>query len=251
MSCQCLILILWLVPCLALAQEWRIGIINDPDGFTNIRKDKGSAFEVLDTLYANELFSFVDTPNENWLSVRVTRYYDSATYMAEGYVHRTRIREVDKLPREQRKVLFTNILKIERELYQRTLFGEPRYHYSKETHFHEYQFDLSLPCMVKYLCETKDKEMVRLYLTLLQTESGSADEAIRYPLGELFACHPEWMIQQIKDYPSLLDDLTGSLAGYFNEQKKWEPVDRLKKKYAELLKAYGLPEQDFSGYEGK
>ena len=55
------------------AQKNKLAVINDPDGYTNIRSGKGTSFEIVDKIYDSEVFHFVDIPNEQWLEVNITK----------------------------------------------------------------------------------------------------------------------------------------------------------------------------------
>lgn len=65
------------------AQVIELGIINDPDGYTNVRSGKGIEYNVLTKIYEGEVFS-VESNNENWWPV-ITKSG------VRGYVHKSRV----------------------------------------------------------------------------------------------------------------------------------------------------------------
>jgi hypothetical protein len=113
-----------------------------------------ATFEVIEKLYTDELFSHVDSTDENWLKIWTTKCNCDIPHrlynQIEGYVHRSRIQDVDELPKSKRKLLFFQIFDTELELFNNFLTATDRnskeYQRSngKRKVFHDYQFDGSL-----------------------------------------------------------------------------------------------------------
>ena len=80
------LLILFLTFSQLSAQEQ--GIINDPDGYTNVRKDKGANYEVVGRIEEADKFLYYPNDNSNWWKVKTTPSYGQSV---EGYVHKSRI----------------------------------------------------------------------------------------------------------------------------------------------------------------
>lgn len=233
------------------------GIINDPDGYTNIRAGKGTNFEIVGQILENELFVYHDSTGEDWLKVAITkcrcdepnRIYNDIT----GYVHRSRILNIDELTRERQKQLLIAIFKEEKRLYQRVINAKDRT--TKEYRsisgemnvFHDYQFDAVLGLFDKYMCQFKDRELLEEYLNLLGVESGSADEIPSYSLGTVFECHPEWMFESMKNHLSLMNLLEWGIVNIGYDANRNEPSG-LERKYNQLRVSIGLEETDFSLY---
>lgn len=240
------------------AQDWKTGIINDPDGYTNIRSGKGSNFEIVDKILTNELFSYVDSSNENWLMVKITkcncdephRLYNEIT----GFVHRSRIQGLNELEQLARKKIFSEIFSTELDLYKQIMNSseketkEYKRINGKRKVFHDYQFDASLVSFVKYLCEFKDTELMNEYLNLLEEEKGFADESPMFALGRIFICQPDWTFEQMTKHIGLMKHFEW---GFMNViYSKTESESNLYKiKYNQLRKSYGMSEADFSIYE--
>ena len=82
-----LLLFLFLVANISLAQQRYIGQINDPDGYTNIRKSPNSKAEIIGKLLKNEYFFYTENPS-GWYEVSTQR-------KVQGFVHKSRIQKVN------------------------------------------------------------------------------------------------------------------------------------------------------------
>lgn len=254
---QIFIFISLVIPFWIHSQSRAKGIINDADGYTNIRAGKGSNFEIVGKILENELFVYYDSSDQNWLKVAITkcrcdepnRIYNRIT----GFVHRSRILNTDKLTQERQKQLLLVIFKEEKRLYQRVINAKDRT--TKEYRsisgemsvFHDYQFDAVLGLFDKYMCKFKDRELLEEFLNLLEVETGSADELPSYSLGTIFQCHPDWMFESMKKHLDLLNLLEWGIVNIGYDANRNEPPE-LETKYNELRVSIGLEETDFSLY---
>ena len=82
-----LLLFLFLVANISLAQQRYIGQINDPDGYTNIRKSPNSKAEIIGKLLKNEYFFYTENSSD-WYEV-------STQHKVQGFVHKSRIQKVN------------------------------------------------------------------------------------------------------------------------------------------------------------
>ncbi|MEQ8241154.1 MAG: SH3 domain-containing protein [Cyclobacteriaceae bacterium] len=64
------------------------GIINDPDGYTNVRKGEGTNFEVVGKIEESDQFLYYPNENSSWWKVKTTPAYGRSI---EGFVHKSRI----------------------------------------------------------------------------------------------------------------------------------------------------------------
>ena len=79
------------------AAEIYFGVIQDPDGYSNVRKGPGMEYEVVDTLYDGEEFIYEQLEG-NWWKVYTK---DPKTYSHlrnNGYLHRSRIMNTNSTP---------------------------------------------------------------------------------------------------------------------------------------------------------
>lgn len=78
----------------------RPGIINDKDGFTNIRKAPNINSEIITKFSTNELFFFTPVSKSNWWPV-----YSDETSPSIGYIYRNKVTYYDDFPESiKRKV---------------------------------------------------------------------------------------------------------------------------------------------------
>jgi len=68
------------------AQE--IGIINDPDGYTNVRDGKGTTYEVIGEVKEGEQFRYFADLESNWWAIETILYYGTPL---KGFIHKSRI----------------------------------------------------------------------------------------------------------------------------------------------------------------
>ncbi len=65
-----------------------IGIINDPDGYTNIRNGQGSNFEIIGKIEESYQFKYYPNEQSNWWAIKTIPSYGT---QIEGFVHKSRI----------------------------------------------------------------------------------------------------------------------------------------------------------------
>lgn len=80
-----LIVLLLVTPELAYSQE--PGFINDPDGYTNIRKDQSSKSEIVGKILDGQRFLYYPNSNSDWWKVE----YTNKESILIGFVHNSRI----------------------------------------------------------------------------------------------------------------------------------------------------------------
>jgi len=66
----------------------KIGVINDSDEYTNVRKGKSAKTEIEFVLTKGQKFNYWQNPNENWW------YVESIIGSQEGFIHKSRIQEI-------------------------------------------------------------------------------------------------------------------------------------------------------------
>ena len=71
------------------ASKYKKAVINDPDGFTNVREGKSVNYSIVTKIYEHEVFYAYPSSNSNWYPV-ITN--DGI----KGYVHNSRISFLDK-----------------------------------------------------------------------------------------------------------------------------------------------------------
>lgn len=109
-----LVLFLFLIANISLAQQRYIGQINDPDGYTNIRKAPNSKAEIIGKLLKNEYFFYTENPS-SWYEVSTQR-------KVQGFVHKSRIQKVNDKELIALKIDFEdNTIEAENQTMQDTI----------------------------------------------------------------------------------------------------------------------------------
>lgn len=82
----------------------QLAIINDPDGYTNIREEPDGKSEVIHKVYDNQVFwiDYVEGVDEgDWIPAYIPKnmssFYDSNQGMIRGFIHKSRVRYLKKL----------------------------------------------------------------------------------------------------------------------------------------------------------
>ncbi len=101
------IILLIILTFFTLKTSGQIGLINDADGYTNVRKEPSIKSEILYKVKENEVF-FIDVEYLNlesdWILIHIPKSkfskYDSdwKPYDLNGFIHKSRIRDIDSLP---------------------------------------------------------------------------------------------------------------------------------------------------------
>ena len=204
---------------LVSAQEPKTGVINDPDGYTNIRAGKGTSTEIIDTIFDYEVFEYTAQPNEQWLEVTVIKcacenHTNSYSRTVKGYVHRSKISNLSAMSNSLMKEKLTKLFNHELELYNSSASLTDRQSNdfkvasNRWAVFHEMMFAQVLSNFSDYICSTKDEQLFNLYNKIITTETGSADEAPSFAIGRVFKCQPDWTLERIPtshDYFNLLE----------------------------------------------
>ena len=84
----------------------RLAVINDPDGYTNLREGKGTDHAVIKAIKDDELFYFTPNSDNNWWKAQTL---DDCT---NGYVHKSRIAPYGYLSEDKKKSLQEKVKKL-------------------------------------------------------------------------------------------------------------------------------------------
>ncbi|RPD42090.1 SH3 domain-containing protein [Chitinophaga barathri] len=202
-------LILGLMPYVSFAQH-NIACINDPDGFTNVRKTPGLQSEITGKIINEEFFYCEPNANEWW---KITMNG------MEGYIHRSRVRMLNDLPDSVNADIFqrnfsqyTQQVKKKHDIWLKYNEKEKRWRdpkdslaYKKARKEHGRQFETKLdPLMLAfspYFCRTRDTATLILVFRYMLTDTGSASETPDDTVGECYICQPETVLQVIAGFP--------------------------------------------------
>ena len=184
---------------LTLLAENRLAIIKDIDGFTFVRSGQGKDFKVVDTLFTDDFFYFQFIDNSEWAKVTAWK-----GRQIEGFIHKSRIQEVEKLDNKKQKELITKTLDRQRILadnFQKAWSSKDSIAYRttvRELEFHsDTKYDAILSILPKYFCSTNDIEVLQLFFATMWADKGSANEMPSFSIGDCFICNPDLVIERL------------------------------------------------------
>ena len=228
---------------LTIFAENKLAIINDADGFTNVRSGQGKEFSVIDTIKKDEFFYCDLTVRDEWIKIVAMKWKDAK--QVEGYVHRSRIQLVENLDNKKQKELIVQILnrqKILADNFQIAWKNKDSIAYRTTRNELELYSDIKyspiLDILPKYFCSTNDTEILQLFFLTMWANKGSANEMPSFAIGYCFVCKTDIVIEQltkIKDTEHkelILDHIDWGLINHFsideNEKSKNREYDNLK-----------------------
>jgi hypothetical protein len=187
---------------LTVLAENRLAIINDPDGFTNIRSGQGKEYPVVSTINKDEFF-YCDLTNSEWVKVIALKWQNGN--QVEGYIHRSRVQLVENLDFERQKELIKQILDKQRILannFQKAWKSKDSLAYRTTVRelelYSETKYSPILDIFPKYFCETKDTVILDLFYSTIWADKGSANETPSFAIGECFICNSDLVINQLQ-----------------------------------------------------
>ena len=247
---QLLFVLFVLISFSSISQNLKFGIINDPDGYTNVRSEPRGNSKIIRQINENEVFSYTYTDSHDWYEVTLINCHDSnnTTYFPSmvGYMHKSRVRDLDSLEVQKKGDIIKAIFDKEIALYKKTDTSS----HCEWVNFHERIFDPNLKFITKFICNTNDEELFRTYIELILIEGGSADESPRFALGDLYMCQEgmiETIIKEQVGNSTLLQDLEWGVVPYIY-RKEDQNSKRIKKKLKEYRVLYNLDTLDYDNY---
>ena len=167
-----------LMTLLATSVFGEVGVINDPDGYTNVRKEKSTSSPVVSKIFKGEVFSYQPVKGDKWYSVIIKGQ--------SGYVHSSRIVNVLSLP-NARKVLL-EIFRKENQLLQLQTERTKNEH----SEFFENVYCAVLESAGEFIAKNQDDELYKLMVENMLLNKGSASETPSFALGYVFIADPQW-----------------------------------------------------------
>ncbi len=188
-------LFILLITLLATSAFGEVGVINDPDGYTNVRKEKSTSSPIVSKIFKGEIFSYQPVKGDKWYSVIVKGQ--------SGYVHSSRIVNVLSLP-NAREVLL-EIFRKENQLLQLQTERTKNEH----SDFFENVYCAALESAGDFIAKNQDDELFKLMIENKLLDKGNASEAPSFALGYVFIANPQWASGILKAYRD--KDLLGFL----------------------------------------
>ncbi|MBS1681187.1 MAG: hypothetical protein JST48_05700 [Bacteroidetes bacterium] len=212
---------------LTLFAENKLAIIKDPDGFTYVRNGQGKGFKVIDTLFTDDFFYFQPVDSSDWVKVTAWKGRQLA-----GFVHISRVQEVEKLDLKKQKELITKTLDKHRILayaFQNAWKSKDSLAYRttvRELEFHsDTKYDPILVILPKYFCSTSDTNVLQLFFSTMWADKGSANEMPSFSIGDCFICNPDLVIEQLakikrsEQKKSIFDHIEWGLVNHFGVEE--------------------------------
>lgn len=204
----------------------KLAIINDSDGFTNIRSGKGAEFPIIGTIEKDEFF-YCEDSDSDWTKVIALKWQDGK--QIEGFIHKSRIQLIENLDSSKQKELLAQVLTNQQNLankFQKAFIYKNSSSYKtaiKELELYsEIKYSPILDILPLYYCRTKDSIMLELFYSTIWADKGSANEAPSYAIGYCFICQPELVLKQVRNLKStehrnlILNDIEWGLMCIFD-----------------------------------
>ena len=84
----------------AAISEAQVAIINDKDGYTNVREQPNTQAEVIHRINSNEVFWYSDEEQGEWIKIYVPKndfsFGSTQTDFVEGFIHKSRLLPLEK-----------------------------------------------------------------------------------------------------------------------------------------------------------
>lgn len=234
----------------------KLAIIVDKDGYTNIRSNKGSSFDIVGQVKTSD-FIYCEKSTNDWYSVDALQWNRSGESI-KGYIHKSRIRIIEDLDfSEQRKILSDIFIEYKKFNDDRNNFinsistADKHFRNEKDSlkfmrfsendfKFIDTKYDPILMIFPQYFCKTKDLETLDLLLKTIWSNRGSANEQPSYTLGECYLCNEKGILNLLskitnKEKLSLvIGDITWGLCNHFGVDPESNKITN--KEYSRLVK---------------
>lgn len=223
-----------------------LALINDSDGFVNVRTGPGIDFPVIATINEKEFFYCGWDQDAEWIPMIALRWKDRQ--QVEGFMHKTRIKRVKDMGTADQKALLRGVLQQQRtkaEEFLKAWESKDSSAYARsvrclEDHS-ETQYEPILGgSLQKYICATKDTIMLNLFYSTVWAHRGSASELPSFALGGCFVCEADMVIRHVNRRRSkeerelLFDNIEFGLLNLTDVEEDGTPKDaryiQLKKK---------------------
>lgn len=199
-----------------------IGIIKDVDGYTLVRESAGLQTKVKDTLYNGDFFEFYATDTTNWFYVQTWKNKNIS-----GFVHKSRIQPVEELSEQYQKDLIEKTLKNYKDLREKAnkslatknqiLIKES---FQKAAFYSDSRYNYVLEFIPEYFKNTKDIELLHLFIQTMIADSSSANELTSDAIAMCFIHNPNMVyksvmrIQAVEHRKQIVDHILFGLSNY-------------------------------------
>jgi hypothetical protein len=220
-----------LIPILNFGQS-ELAMINDPDGFVNVRADKSTESEVLFKVKENDFFLCEPTADNWW---KIDNFYTKT-----GFVQKSRIQLVKDLTEKQQRDLIIksinglNDYRLKYDSLRLILPNDERLNLLRGfENFEETIYTPLLPFLSALFCKNQDSDLLDKYLKIIIANKMSANEMPAWSLGDCYLCYPDIVIKQINSFSGKDRDYLWSMLTFGFENVTWQKENEIKN-YKEL-----------------
>lgn len=179
----------------------KLAVINDLDGYTNIRSEEDKNARVIYRLEKGEFFRCLGyKEGKEWQKVSI---YKSHEGYVVGYIHSSRVKLVEELGLLEQKRVIQSVLEKHNQLVKKSY--EVELINSKDNRqeieaFGDNQYSAALSILSNYFCQTQDDELLLLFFETLLYSTASCSEEPSYSIGECYICQPEMVLSRLCQY---------------------------------------------------
>jgi len=220
-----------LIPILNFGQS-ELAMINDLDGFVNVRADKSTDSEILFKIKEMEFFLCEPTADNWW---KIDNFYTKT-----GFVHKSRVQLIKDLPEKQQRDLIINSItrlhdyRIKYDSLRLILPNDERMELLSEfENFEETIYTPLLPFLSGLFCKNKDIDLLDKYLKIMIINQMSANEMPAWSLGDCYLCQPDLVIKRIDNYCGKDREYLWSMLTFGFENVTWQKESEIEN-YDEL-----------------
>lgn len=220
-----------LMPILNFGQS-ELAMINDPDGYVNVRADKSTDSEILFKIKETEFFLCEPTADNWW---KIDNFYTKT-----GFVHKSRIQLIKDFTENQQRDLIINSInglndfRLKYDSLRQILPNDERMKLLREfENFEETIYTPLLPFLSGLFCNNKDIYLLDKYLKIMIINQMSANESPAWTLGDCYLCHPDLVIKRINNYSGKDKEYLWSMLTFGFENVSWQKESEIEN-YNEL-----------------
>ncbi len=194
-----------------------LAVINDPDGFTYIRKGPSTSSPIVVTLHNDQPFAVHPGNGDWWRIDYVTWQMKWITGEPEGYIHRSRVRLLSDMPDTAQRGILCRTLAAVRKEYKRAdklaeeagRIADPQKRkilsdsaYLTRSRAFEATYEMILEELAAHIIRTKDTAVLHEWLLVYIDTEGAAPEWPSDALAICFSGAPELVMSAIRRFPA-------------------------------------------------
>ncbi len=223
--------------------EYKLAILKDPDGFTNVLNGPGKDFRIVDSLYTDDFLYFQLVDNPQWVKISAWK-----GRQIEGFIRASRVQEIEKLASTKQYEIISTVLN-KRRLLKDNLFKtwnsndslSYRASLSELKIYNDTKYEPILEILPRYFCSTKDIKILQLFFASIWQDKSSINEMPSFTMGSFFICNSDLVIKQlykiksIEQKKSILNHIDWGLQNYFGVEQDAKTNNQEYKKFKARL----------------